>query len=241
MARRTWIAGVLWLVGAAMAWTTGEPDVSGWLRVRFDRAGLLLLTAAAVGGYNFFPKAIRAARALRLDMNFLMTVAILGALLIGEPIEAAAIAALFSLAELLEAAAVTRTRRSIEELVRLAPERARRVAPDEGEEEVLSAALRAGDRVRIRPGEKIPIDGRVVEGVSAVDEATVTGESVRSMPGRCSRRATSRSKPRPTRAIRRSIASCDFCGRPRCSVHQASGSSNALPESIHRSSPPLPF
>lgn len=178
LARRTWASGTLWLLGVLAVRLTGAPDAAGWLNLRLDIAGLLLLAAALVGGYNFLPQAARAVRRLRLDMNFLMTVAIIGALLIGEPIEAAAIAALFSLAELLEAAAVTRTRRSVEELIRLAPERARRVNDTGQEEEVPASSLRRDDRVRIRPGEKVPIDGRVVTGVSAVDEATVTGESV---------------------------------------------------------------
>ena len=178
MARRTYVAGALWLAGAAWARLSGLPDLTGWLRVRLDGPGLLLLGAALLGGYNFFPKAVRAVRRLRLDMNFLMTAAIIGALLIGEPIEAAAIAALFSLAELLEAAAVTRSRRSIEELIRLAPERAQRIEANGVEKEVLASDLRTGDRIRVRPGEKIPIDGRVHDGVSAIDEATVTGESV---------------------------------------------------------------
>lgn len=178
MARRTYASGALWLAGAAAAWVSGAPDLSGWLRVRLDGPGLVLLASALVGGYNFFPKAVRAVRGLRLDMNFLMTAAIFGALLIGEPIEAAAIAALFSFAELLEAAAVTRARRSVEELIRLAPERALRVTADGAVDEVLASELRTGDRVRVRPGEKIPIDGRILDGVSAIDEATVTGESV---------------------------------------------------------------
>ena len=178
MARRTYAASALWLTGAAWTWLSHVPDPAGWLRVRLDAPGLLLLAAALVGGSNFFPKAVLAVRRHRLDMNFLMTVAILGALLIGEPIEAAAIAALFSLAELLEAAAVTRARRSVEELIRLAPERALRVTAGGGEEDILASALRAGDHVHVRPGEKIPIDGRIVDGVSAIDEATVTGESV---------------------------------------------------------------
>jgi Cd2+/Zn2+-exporting ATPase len=177
-ARRTYASGVLWLGGAGIALLTGDADVSGWLRIRVDAAGLILLAGALVGGWNFFPKGVRAVRRLRLDMNFLMTVAIIGALLIGEPIEAAAIAALFSLAELLETAAITRARRSIEALVRLAPERARVVGPDGGETERPAANLRAGQHVRVRPGEKVPIDGRVTDGASAVDEATVTGESV---------------------------------------------------------------
>jgi Cd2+/Zn2+-exporting ATPase len=91
---------------------------------------------------------------------------------------AAAIAALFSFAELLEAAAVARARRSIEELVRLAPERARVVTPEGDERDVPSSELAKGQRVRVRPGEKIPIDGRVIDGESALNEAMVTGESV---------------------------------------------------------------
>jgi Cd2+/Zn2+-exporting ATPase len=177
-ARRTYVAGVLWLGGTAAAFAAGERHEAAWLHLRLDAAGLTLLAAALIGGWNFFPKAVRAVRRLRLDMNFLMTVAIIGALMIGEPVEAAAIAALFSLAELLEAAAVARARRSIEELVRLAPEHARVVGEDGSEREVPASALRTGQRVRVRPGEKIPIDGRVVDGESAVNEATVTGESV---------------------------------------------------------------
>jgi len=177
-AGRTYVAGALWVLGAGLALLTSAPDIAGWLRVRLDAPGLLLLAGALIGGWNFFPKAVRAVRRLRLDMNFLMTVAIIGALLIGEPIEAAAIAALFSLAELLEASAVARARRSIEELVRLAPERARLVREGGAEQEVPAAELEKGQRIRVRPGEKVPIDGTVVDGESAVDESTVTGESV---------------------------------------------------------------
>jgi Cd2+/Zn2+-exporting ATPase len=184
-AKRTYASGALWLLGTAIALAAGEPDVAGWLRLRLDAAGYVLLTAALIGGWNFFPAGIRAAGRLRLDMNFLMTVAIIGALLIGEPIEAAAIAALFSFAELLESAAVARARRSVEELVRLSPEQASVVRDDGTEESIPTVELREGQRVRVRPGEKIPIDGRVVDGESAVDEATVTGESVpvAKMPG----------------------------------------------------------
>jgi Cd2+/Zn2+-exporting ATPase len=174
---RTYVSGVLWLAGTALTFATGEPDVAGWLRVRLDAAGLILLAAALVGGWNFFPQGLRAVRRLRLDMGFLMTAATVGALLIGEPIEAGAIAFLFSLAELLERAAVDRARRSIEELVRLSPEEATLVG-DGGEQRVAASSLRRGQLVRVRPGEKIPIDGRVVAGAAAVDQATVTGESV---------------------------------------------------------------
>ena len=103
---RTYVSGTLWVVGIVLVVTSGAADVAGWLRLRLDPAGVVFLAAALIGGWNFFPKGIRAMMTIRLDMNFLMTVAIIGALLIGEPLEAAAIAFLFSLAELLERHAV---------------------------------------------------------------------------------------------------------------------------------------
>ncbi len=172
------MSGVFWLGGMVIAFNTTVPHAAGWLRVRLDIAGLVLLVGALIGGWNFFPKALSGIRKFRLDMNFLMTVAIVGAVLIGEPIEAAAIAALFSFAELLEAAAVVRARRAVEELVRLTPEQASLVRENGVEEAVPTGSLRIGDLVRVRPGEKIPIDGRVMDGESGVDEANVTGESI---------------------------------------------------------------
>ncbi|MEJ2237016.1 MAG: cation-translocating P-type ATPase [Gemmatimonadales bacterium] len=174
----TYASGFLWLAGSAAAFLLNAPDTGDWLRIRLDGPGIVLLSAALVGGWNFFPKAVRAVRRLRLDMNFLMTVAIIGALLIGEPIEAAAIAALFSLAELLESSAVIRARRAIEELVHLSPEHAALVRADGTEQSVPTSDLRIGHRVRVRNGEMIPIDGRIVDGESSVNQSTVTGESV---------------------------------------------------------------
>ncbi|WP_425153811.1 heavy metal translocating P-type ATPase [Candidatus Palauibacter sp.] len=176
---RTYASGVLWTVGLVLVFVVGHgPDQAGWWRIRTDAAGWVFLAGALVGGWNFFPKGVRAARTLRLDMNFLMTAAIAGAVLIGEPLEAAAIAFLFSLAELLESSAVVRARHSIDALLRLAPEVATLVAEDGSERTVPASDLRAGERVRVRPGEKVPIDGVVVEGQSGVNQANVTGESV---------------------------------------------------------------
>ncbi len=177
-AYRTYVSGALWAAGLLLVVLTDAADHAGWLRIRLDAVGLVFLAGALVGGWNFFPKGIRSLLTLKLDMNFLMTAAILGAVLIGEPLEAAAIAFLFSLAELLEHHAVVRARNSVDELLRLAPERATVVLEDGTEREVAADELRAGQRIRVRPGEKIPIDGRVVKGVSAVNEANVTGESV---------------------------------------------------------------
>ena len=177
-AHRTYVSGVLWGIGLLLVFLTDAPDHAGWFRIRLDAAGLVFLAGALIGGWNFFPKGLRALATLKLDMNFLMTAAILGAVLIGEPLEAAAIAFLFSLAELLEHHAVVRARNSVDELLRLAPERATVVLEDGTETDVDADELRKGQRIRVRPGEKIPIDGRVLKGVSAVDEANVTGESV---------------------------------------------------------------
>src|SRR5690606_6146982 len=124
-----------------------------------------------------FPKGWKAARALALDMNFLMTVAILGAVGIGEYAEGAAIAFLFAIAELLERYAVDRARASVEALVRLAPEVAR-VQRGGREVSVPVDDVRPGEIVVLRPGDRVPTDGTVVEGASAVDQSSVTGESM---------------------------------------------------------------
>ncbi|MFQ5549620.1 MAG: heavy metal translocating P-type ATPase [Gemmatimonadales bacterium] len=175
---RTYASGALWAIGLVLVFLTDGSDQAGWLRIRLDATGLLFLGGALVGGWNFFPKGVRALRSLKLDMNFLMTIAIIGAVLIGEPLEAAAIAFLFSFAELLEHSAVVRARNSVDALLRLAPERAT-VIDDAGVERVLPASdLRRGYRIVVRPGEKVPIDGRIVNGQSGLNEANVTGESV---------------------------------------------------------------
>ncbi|MDE3013531.1 MAG: cation-translocating P-type ATPase [Gemmatimonadota bacterium] len=176
---RTYLAGLFWAAGLVLFFgSTSEPESSGWMRVHTDPAGLIFLAAALIGGWNFFPKGLRAIRTLKLDMNFLMTVAIIGAVVIGEPLEAAAIAFLFSLAELLEHSAVVRARNSIDALLRLAPERASVVGDDGEERTVPTSELRSGQVVRVRPGEKVPIDGQVISGHAAVNQANVTGESV---------------------------------------------------------------
>jgi Cd2+/Zn2+-exporting ATPase len=177
-AQRTYLAGAFWAAGVIASWLTESPDVAGMLRVRLDAVGLLYLAGSIAGGLNFFGAGIRAARTLRLDMNFLMSVAIVAAVLIGESFEAATIAFLFSGAELLERYAVDRGRRAVTRLLELAPEQAVRILPNGKTEHVPASQVRTGDVVRVRPGDRIPADGRVNEGISAVNEATITGESL---------------------------------------------------------------
>ncbi|MBA4073278.1 MAG: cadmium-transporting ATPase, partial [Gemmatimonas sp.] len=177
-AYRTYAAGVLLAVGGALSLAVDAPDQAGWLAIRLDATGLCYMLASVIGGSNFLGAGVRAARTLRLDMNFLMSVAIIGAILIGEPFEAASLAFLFSVAELLERFAVDRGRRAVARLVELAPEQADVCLADGSVQRVSIEALRVGDRVRIRPGDRIPADGRVASGRTEVNEATITGESL---------------------------------------------------------------
>ncbi len=137
----------------------------------------LFLAAAVVGGWNFLPRAIGALRARVLDMHVLMALAVIGAMAIGEYMEAAAIAFLFSVAELLEGFAAERAEASVRSLMELAPDVAR-VMRDGREVMLRAAEVVAGDHVIVRPGERIPVDGEVVEGHSAVNEAPITGEAM---------------------------------------------------------------
>jgi len=136
-----------------------------------------LFTAVAVGGYPLVLRGVRNLVRLRVDMHVLMTVAVAGALAIGEWNEAAVVVVLFALSERLEAYAMERARRSIRSLVEWMPKEAT-VLRDGRETVVPVAELAVGDLVLIRPGENIAVDGEVVEGTSAVNEAPITGEAM---------------------------------------------------------------
>ena len=143
-------------------------------------ASLVFYSGAVISGAWFvIPKAIFAARRLRPDMNFLMTLAVIGAMLIGEWFEAASVAFLFALALLLEHWSVGRARRAISALMALTPNTARYICPNDGdimEKPVESVPL--GVTALVRPGEKIPLDGIVLKGFSAVNQVPITGESI---------------------------------------------------------------
>ena len=112
------------------------------------------------------------------NINFLMTIAAVGALILGEPAEGAAVVVLFAIGEALEGFTTERARQSIRGLMALAPNEAIRLSTNGQTETVSVAALVVGDRVLVRPGERIPADGVVHAGASAVDQAAITGESV---------------------------------------------------------------
>lgn len=134
--------------------------------------------AVICGAWHVLPKAWFALRRLRPDMNLLMTIAVAGALIIGEWFEAASVSFLFALSLTLEAWSVGRARRAVENLLSLTPAVVRLIDQDGREREVRPEDVAVGSRFLVRPGERIPLDGDVVNGSSQVNQAPITGESV---------------------------------------------------------------
>lgn len=187
-AARTFGGGLLWVAALVLASRTvagfGAPVVApGGFAIRADLIGVISGLAALIAGANFFPAAWRAVARVRLDMNVLMTMAIVAAIAIGEPVEAATLAVLFSFAELLERAAVQRGRHAITKLLELAPEEAEVVHADGSTTRRAARTLDVGERIRVRPGGRIAVDGVVVAGESSVNESTITGESLPAYKG----------------------------------------------------------
>jgi Cd2+/Zn2+-exporting ATPase len=132
--------------------------------------------ALVVGGVPIFRAAFSALRARHLDMNVLMSAAAVGAAGIGAWGEAALVVTLFAAGNALQVSAVDRTRSAVRALARLAPAEVL-VRRDGAESLVQVEEVAAGERVVVRPGERLAVDGEVVEGATTVDEAPVTGES----------------------------------------------------------------
>jgi Cd2+/Zn2+-exporting ATPase len=137
----------------------------------------LYIAGYLAGGFFGVADAFATLRRKRLDVNFLMIAAALGAATIRQPREGLILLFLFSLSNTLQGFALSRSRRAIRGLMELKPETAALVT-NGATEEVLTELLRVGDVVRVRPGERMPVDGIVVRGGSEVDQAPITGESV---------------------------------------------------------------
>lgn len=135
------------------------------------------LGAVVLGAWFIVPKAWHALRRLRPDMNLLMCVAVLGAIGIGELFEAATVAFLFAVSLALEAWSLGRARKAIGALMALSPTQARVVTSGNDEELVEATTVQVGTVVMVKPGEKFPLDGRVVRGHTTVNQAPITGES----------------------------------------------------------------
>ena len=133
--------------------------------------------AVVTGGLYTVRRALSAARTFSLDINVLMLVAVFGAVLIGEWFEAATVVFLFALAQFLEARSMDRARGAIRALMDVTPVEAL-VRRDGAERRVSVDDVAVGDTIIVKPGEKIPLDGRVAAGQSHVNQAPVTGESL---------------------------------------------------------------
>ncbi|MFZ0711419.1 MAG: cation-translocating P-type ATPase [Terrimicrobiaceae bacterium] len=162
------VSGVFTGIGILLQWSgfkdSWEPNVA-------------FLIAILAGGWLVVPRAVRALKTFTLDMNVLMVVAVVGAVAIGEHAEGAAVAFLFSLSELLESWSVGRARRAIRALMQLAPEIAL-VKRDGQVEEVPARDISVGETILVKSGQRVPLDGTVTSGASAIDQAPITGESM---------------------------------------------------------------
>lgn len=186
---KTWISGVFVALGLLFEFAlTGQNAtvVAGATAVGnadITVADVSFLLAVLVGGQAIVTNGYYSLRNRNLDIDLLMSVAILGALVVSVGfgkslyLEAATLAFLFSVAELLERYSMDKARNSLQELMDLSPDEAT-VKRDGVEETVPVDEVRIGDIVVVRPGEKIPMDGTVTTGESAVNQAPITGESV---------------------------------------------------------------
>lgn len=141
----------------------------------------LYAVAILVGGFPIFKAGFRNLSKLEFDMKTLMTIAIIGATIIGEWQEAAIVVFLFAVSEALEAYSMNKARRSIEQLMDIAPPTAlvKRTHGDHHHEvEVATEDIVIGDILIVKPGQKIAMDGEVISGVSTVNQAAITGESI---------------------------------------------------------------
>ena len=163
---------MLALSGAALAASLAASAV-GFTAV----AQALALVTIVSGGIQPVRRAVSALKLRTFDMHVLMTIAVIGALAIGEWLEGATVVFLFALAQHLESRSMDRARRAIRALMDLTPQTAA-VLRASGEERVAAESVRIGERIRIRPGEKLPLDGRVVAGDSDVNQSPITGESL---------------------------------------------------------------
>jgi Cd2+/Zn2+-exporting ATPase len=162
---------------AASGLALAAGEIARWLVAPASVTQSIFGLAILSGVWLVLPKAWGAIRRLQPDMNLLMTVAVIGAVAIGEWFEAAAVAFLFSLSLLLESWSVGRARRAIAALMDLSPQMAWLVGADGSAEQVSPQSVPIGAVFLVKPGERIPLDGRVADGASDVNQAPITGES----------------------------------------------------------------
>jgi len=163
------VVGVGILMGVAYALSLLFPDYGMWA----------FAVAVIVGVFPFVRKALALAMTgTPFSIEMLMSVAAIGALIIGEPEEAAAVVFLFSVGELLESVAADRARAGIRALATLVPKTAILLDTQGGQRDVPADSLQIDDLVLVRPGDKVSADGVITQGASSLDDSPVTGESI---------------------------------------------------------------
>lgn len=164
------ISGVAAIAAEAVAWSTGQEQ--SWPVVALATFAIL------TGGMDTLKKGWIAVRNLSLNMNFLMSLAVIGAIAIGQWPEAAVVIFLFALAEMIESLSLDRARNAIKGLMAMAPELATIRWADGTWKEVAAKDVEIDAIVRVKPGERIPLDGVIVEGQTTINQAPITGESI---------------------------------------------------------------
>jgi Cd2+/Zn2+-exporting ATPase len=162
------VGGALALGGYLWGWADQSP---AWIGIA------LLLASVAVNGLPIVRDAVQGLLKHQVNVDELVSLAIIASLLLGEFLTAAVVSFIMILGSLVEEAVSESARRSIQALARMTPEEATLVS-ESGERVVPVSEVRVDDRLLIKPGERIPVDGVIVSGVAAVDESSVTGESV---------------------------------------------------------------
>lgn len=155
-------------------------EISSWLGA--DEGSLqvvaLSLLAILTGGIQTAKKGWIALKTFTMNINFLMVIAVTGAMIIGEWPEAAMVTFLFAVAEIIEAYSLDRARNAIRDLMEMAPEMAMVQQLDGSWKEIMASNVPLKAIIQVKPGERIPLDGKIVEGQSTVNQAPITGESM---------------------------------------------------------------
>jgi Cd2+/Zn2+-exporting ATPase len=170
----------LWRMMAALALAVVAETLAYFVpSAPFKFLGIAIAaTAIALAGFSTYTKGLAALRRGRLNINALMSVAVTGAFLIGQWPEAAMVMALYAIAELIEARSVDRARNAIKGLLDMTPDTAEVRLPNGNWQTVPANGVELGGIVRVKPGERVPLDGVVTNGSSAINQAPVTGESI---------------------------------------------------------------
>jgi Cd2+/Zn2+-exporting ATPase len=153
-------------------------EAAEWAAMPTWVSASLALVAVLLCGITTYKKGWIAIRNFNLNINALMSIAVTGAIFLGQWPEAAMVMVLFTVAELIEAKSLDRARNAIKGLMQLTPERATVLQSDGSWQEVAAKSVGVDARVRIKPGERIALDGKIVNGKSAINQAPITGESL---------------------------------------------------------------